>query len=564
MLAQFGCSDGLVLEWPQGADYWAMVALDVDHEIVGSTPLLSGAEKLELEVPVGARAYVLGYGPGLMERLEVATPGPEPLAEAQGCELRLPPPAALQAVAFDRLEEAELSELPPLTVPWLARRCEDLNPASVFVDSGCVPVQCSVPVAREGCTLHLDGSICDFGAVSVTLGLDGEICLSTDTCQPEPRPPATLAHFSCSRKTGVGSCPIKLLPKDEPLAAALERVQIVDTAPYFPTSARYRPVQLRAGRASDLLVTESIVFVTSSDSVEPARERCKHRGQKQRLLAYAKEDLRPLFDRELTRCALSPLELPDQGILAFHIHDASDLLLIQRLDFDGELVQTTSTSIASFQGPAVIDTLRLGPDQNIVAIGSIIEPLSQLISVRDDGSVNWMVELELLEPSGLARFQDGFVVSDAERDGLWSFGPDGVQREIVLITDSVSRSPGPPYAHSASGSVLVPIPRDTAYVVSLQTDRTLHPRRVVNNERPVVPTAIGGWPSEASLVIVGLTQDSPEPAAYGGLLDPVEGHYLPGLLPLGPGAVSVVRTDTEGRVYLLLSWAAQLVRLTPP
>lgn len=213
----------------------------------------------------------------------------------------------------------------------------------------------------------------------------------------------------------------------------------------------------------------------------------------------------------------------------------------------------------------MVASVRLGQDENVVLIGSTQVAGASLVSLRDDGTLRWTVDLAEIKPSGMARFRDGFVVTDSYRDALWTFGADGTQREIQYITDSASRNPGEPHLHESSRHVSVPVSRDLRYVVSLQFDGTLHPRRVVNNERPVLPTAIGAWPLEASLVLVGLTLDSPEqPEALVGLLDPVEGHYRPGMLSLGFGVASVIRTDRPGRVYILLPWAAQLVRLSPP
>lgn len=565
LLLVSGCGDRLVLEAPPGVEHWALVALDADDQVAASTPLRPGAERLELEIPLGARGYLLEYGAGLLDRLEVSAPGPDPLTLAAGCDLRLPSPDRLETVALDRLEDAELSELPALTAPWLSARCQDLDPASLLVDSACVPVYCPVAVSRDGCTLRLDGAACDFGTISVTLERDGEVCVAADVCEVETKPSGGLAGLSCSRSDNRGSCPVQIYAAGSFPAVELERVQVVETTPHLPSNARYRPESLRTGRVDDLLVTDTHVFVTSAESSEYAPDRCRRRGRAQRLHAYATDDLRPLFSRNSGRCALSPLEVPGSRILGFNVDGASGLLLSQLISFDGELVRTTSISFGDFELANVVASVRLGPDENIVLIASTQVTGATLVSVRDDGTLRWTEDLAEIEPSGVTRFRDGFVVTDSYRDGLWTFGADGTQREIQYITDSVSRNPGEPHLHESSGYVSVPVSRDVRYVVSLQSDGTLHPRRVVNNERPVLPTAIGAWPLEASWVLVGMTLDAPEqPEALLGLLDPVEGHYRPGMLSLGFGVVSAIRTDPQGRVYILLSWAAQLVRLSPP
>lgn len=319
LLLASGCSDRLVLEAPEGVEHWALVALDADDQVVASTSLRSGAEKLELAVPLGARAYVLEYGAGLLERLEVSALSPDPLTLAAGCDLRLPSPDRLETVVLDRLEDAELSELPPLTAPWLSARCGKLDPASLLVDSGCVPVYCPVAVSRDGCTLRLEGAACDFGTVSVTLERDGEVCVAADACEVETTPSGGLAGLSCSRNDDRGFCPVQIFATEPFPPVELERVQVVETTPHLPGDTRYRPEGLRTGRVNDLLVTDTHVFVTSAESSEYPPDRCRRPGRAQRLHAYATDDLRPLFSRNAPRCALRPIEVPGSRFLGFNV-----------------------------------------------------------------------------------------------------------------------------------------------------------------------------------------------------------------------------------------------------
>jgi hypothetical protein len=88
-------------------------------------------------------------------------------------------------------------------------------------------------------------------------------------------------------------------------------------------------------------------------------------------------------------------------------------------------------------------------------------------------------------------------------------------------------------------------------------------RPVFANSHPMsaYPTSLSRDPGP--LLAGWMTGSSSGWAAHATLVDPITPRVLPGWIPLGAGSVGRIRADANGRYFVLLPWAAEVVRLDP-
>lgn len=82
-------------------------------------------------------------------------------------------------------------------------------------------------------------------------------------------------------------------------------------------------------------------------------------------------------------------------------------------------------------------------------------------------------------------------------------------------------------------------------------------------EGPGLPWASTPWPAEPAEQLVGLTGLGPTFEAGLAWLDVAERHVIPGVLPIGRGVVRALASDEAGRVWALLPWSGEIVRVGP-
>ena len=71
------------------------------------------------------------------------------------------------------------------------------------------------------------------------------------------------------------------------------------------------------------------------------------------------------------------------------------------------------------------------------------------------------------------------------------------------------------------------------------------------------------WPAAPAEQLVGLTGLGPTFEAGLAWLDVAERHFVPGVLPIGRGVVRALAPDEAGRVWALLPWSGEIVRVGP-
>lgn len=564
-LAVSGCEGRLVLTAPEGTELYAWVVLDAEEgRLTGSTPLRPTSEKLELELPLGHRAFLLAYGAGAEARIGAPAIGPEPLRRAEGCAARLPDADEVHALRGDVLERVEPDDLPPLTAPWLGARCDAADLDDLLVDVQCVGDPCPAAAARSGCAVAVQGPACGLEAFELGLDPSAPACAETGPCAVRSGSADALVTLSCRRPNFDEACSVQLFRRAPFPPVELERVQVLDVEPVYPEAARYAPYVIRGGYLSDLVFTEDLVLVTSLEGTSGGVGACRGRGAHHRLHVFSREDLSRQGELVLPRCAWGLHETAPGRFVGFTVDGSTDHVLSLSFSLLGGEVRTATIAAVDFENAIVTSALHLGPGRSVVAVVSPLRGQGLLVFVDDEGRRLSSARFSDVEFSGLERYREGFVATESWGDSFVYFDEEGAILGTVPVPERASRSLGAPKVHAPSNHVTVPIARDVRQVASMTPGLELHPKRLLHYELAAAPTAIADWPPEPRLQVAGVTVDGPEPLSYLARLDPVAGHFLPGVLEVGPGPAAVMRTDPEGRVYVLLSWAAQLVRVTSP
>lgn len=121
---------------------------------------------------------------------------------------------------------------------------------------------------------------------------------------------------------------------------------------------------------------------------------------------------------------------------------------------------------------------------------------------------------------------------------------------------SIAQAPG-------TGRILTTTPLDLASVRMVDRDEAFG--LTMPFERIVFPTSVHPWPADVDVLIVGGVAPDAD-GTYDAVVmfyDTRHARFLPGTWPIGQGAVTRMLTDRAGRVWALLPWAGEVVRLTP-
>lgn len=563
-LLLWACDGWLVLSAPEGAALWAWVALDAEADrVTRATALRPVSEPLELELPLGERAFLLAYGAEATSSLGALVLTPERLREAEGCAPRLPPPERLYALRGDELEPVPSAPVPPLTASWLGSRCVGAGLDELLVDVQCVSDPCSATAHRTGCGVRVEGPACGLEAFELGVDPHAPVCAESGPCSVQSEVVDALVALSCRRPTFDEPCSIRVFRPEPFPEVELERVQVVDEPPVYFEEARYAPYAIRSGHLGDLVLTDELVLVTSLVGSNGGAGACRHHAVGQRVHVYDRASLAPRAEIPLPRCAWGLHQTRPGEFMGFTVDGPTEQVLALSFSLAEGTVRTATIAAVGFDSSFVASALRLEDDRSVVLVTSPLLGRGLLLFVDHQGRGLSSVSVNNAEFSGLTAYRDGFVVTESWNDSFMYFDAEGRVLATVPVPERASRSLGDPHLHRPSGSVAVPIARDVRQVAVMGSGFELLPRRLLHYERAAAPTALADWPPDPRLLVAGVVVQGPAPVTFLARLDPVAGHYLPGVVEVGPGAASVMRTDPEGRVYVLLSWTGLLVRLTP-
>jgi hypothetical protein len=118
------------------------------------------------------------------------------------------------------------------------------------------------------------------------------------------------------------------------------------------------------------------------------------------------------------------------------------------------------------------------------------------------------------------------------------------------------------YWHAPSARLVVTTTSKRAALWTLDP-QTRTTSRAFGYEAELVPWAVTQLPGSTDQVMVGVMVAPPSLQAAVARYSLSEQRFLPGLVSLGSGAVSRLEADSRGRVWALLPWNGQVVRIEP-
>lgn len=546
---------------------------------IGATPLVRWlpGEPLPAHTAGGETVQILGYTAAQISALPVhegARVGDERLQLASGCDRHLPVPAWFgELTPGDVLSTRAPSEAPVLTASWIS--CP-MGP--VLTHATCLSVPCAIGETQTvQCAVSVDLSACGAGVLRGERQADGSICFQPLpwTCEPVAALAPEITAQACANdcRTSVFAA-----PQEPPFT--LERVAVTGGELYLPgelTDDLLVPNnRLHSGKAFDLALLRDRLVVAHAG--ERAVHFCPIEAEvpASRLSFYDLDSLAPVGTATAPECLT---RLLGEGDTFLGIHGSMGEPVLSRFSREGRRLASGAPS--SGDGPRADAAAHIPAD--LVRLGRQLAVIYEWLDARP-GGVDLGYFLYGYDPTSL-----GAVHNDLIRDGR-AFAMAAVGTSTLAIAEEkhqridyfdVERRVF--IRSTALPTTAVAVRYDmTSLALAPGTRRLLSTTpldlasvRLVGGpdgaalvmpfERTLFPTRAHAWPGAPDvLVVAGVS-----PAAAGTydavvtLFDTRAARFLPGTWTIGRGAVTRMITDASGRVWALLPWAGEVVRLTP-
>lgn len=498
--------------------------------------------------------------------------GPEALSGSFGTRFRarLPMSAVAAGVAL-ALAACDVSRPIRPSAPACAP-----FPTEVSVSTDCEVGRPRVTVRQDECSVALFVDGLDHVVLRGQVQPDGRLALEPDPARGcsaiEPRREALLS-VACD------ACGYDFNDPTIPLALEeVVRVAVVDQ-PFRPPTrvttrgeSAYVGLNPRAGYLTAMVVLPDVAWVATAsgafgkldcDGDEPS-------------------ELVPIIDgvagapRPAPPClvALAPDPIDPQGFLGA---TGGPRARIHRFAPSGAL-------LASVDGPPLVSRT---PGEDILVVGFVADDvttsnprLGLALTTRRKLHEAWLV---MLDPSTLATTRVSQPASNPIRaitpilrrrafaadDTTGAVVPFRVEDDVVEPAFTLNVTGGPTDdagaigIHPSSGTMIVAT-TDTESVAYFIDERgspavTGFARYV---ERDAAPWAMAAWPRVDAQMAVGVAERAPPYRAYLTRLLVPERRYLPGSAELGQGVVGAISVDGTGRLWVMLPWSGEVLRIT--
>lgn len=569
----------------QTIDWLAMIELGASSEVAASTPLIRrrDGESFELRGRQDETLVIAGFSEGRLEPVlrgvDRSTIETTPLSPVFGCGQRLPRPELFVRVdpGGGEPQAMEPASAPLLGASWLETTCPRVDRSRIAVDARCQSAVCLRGATQgTGCNLELDLSTC-FAEPLPIVELAGErLCIPSSeswSCTETQTSPPAVASAECRTRLFEGSttdCRLDLyLDPEAPRFSIDARVSLVDGA-MGGSVFQLGSDDIVEAVAFDMIIAGGRIYATSAKDGR-TRVRCGDgvATPQTTLHELDPETLSPLRSRPAPPCLgfLIPFE---GGFAGLFPEPARRSWAIAKFDAAGTLTSTAPLPpslelgrdrlrallpsedgaqlvVASFDAHQwrsrviALDARSLEVERELAFSGRVraIDAAGpkQLIAVADEEVHGWLHRIDL---------EDGSVEQTR-------FLPPGLVSIHSFLND-VRHDP-------ASGSDVFLVGRDLeeAYVWSEGGYE-----RVPFYQRRVQPARLVASPGEGGFFIVsGVTpEDEGASESVLFLLDAAHRRILPGMTSLGVdvGPPVQLRTDGEGRVFILLGWTGELIR----
>lgn len=549
---------------PEGTALVAAIFYDETDAPIGGAPLLtvSDGQPIVAEVPAPdrevARVDVYGYAAGQLGADLLANRTDAPLRLAQTGDPELPTPAYYAVARGQGTIYADPADGPqPVTADWLPR-CPTVVPPEqrVVYDVRCVPQICAAPVpVQSGCTLRHDLTDCGLGVMELDVdGLGNLVPRPGSGCTSGGGPSEAALSYSCN------DCRVDVYirPWDSRVTPFSLTVADVLTVEGPLERAAQAPFD---GFLSDLLVQPDQVVVSHRLGVRNANG-CSQPGVGSGLSFRDKGlELSEIRSTTVAGCLSRLAKDPtSDGFFAF-----------SRRNNQGYLVHFSHLGQAQAWEPlpdglsgTPVDFLGVDePPSLILALHQSGMPTSTVVvfdpaTLKERGRLAMSSRVESLGPG-----PEQLVVIGA--DGTFAF----LDPADATLVGGVTIGTGIGVGHAPHAQLYLPGPeRLLALDGSERPGITVTTRNepvlsAVNYLRLSVVSGAAPWPTRPERALVGTVFRAPNREAGLMFFDALEGAFLPEVFGVGTGPITAMHTDTDGQVYFLLPWSAQLGRTGP-
>lgn len=583
-LALVACKATPVVEVdvPAEIGWVAVVTVGEAGAVRRATPLVRWSADAPLPLITrageGETALLLGFSETQLEMLGVEVDD-SPLQALDGCGRALPPPVWVGRWAGGALS-AHDGPAPRVTAPWLSTACPDLSGEPVLVDADCFETRCEPSVRWIGrCDLELDLSSCGIGNLPASVDVDGSICADFSAagwrCDRTTDPVARAAYTClepapCELHVHAGGAP--------PAPFEIARRQLVEGEPYLPGRLDRLGVlttdDVADGHLLELLVLPGAVVV-SRTTREPATSCYAADAQAGELLYLDPESLLSVRTATAPYCLRRMVRDEGGGFVGAYVE--GEELFLGRFDRRGRLTGSAPVDERTDAQPGEPRLVQAGSDR-VLEMVMLEGRLVVLLGKGRGDSFLFTFDAATLRPilreqirsgtSGMVVAGGGVVATtrNGEQEMAWLDVSSAEEvaaaklpwRDLPRETDSLLSVLEVP----ATGEILVTgTPPPALFVLeSMGPTRA----RAVIFERDAYPVTMAPWPAGDPVFVAGIEQETDGRwSSVGALFDPTRGRFLPGTWPLGNGVVGRIRVDDAGRLWLLLPWSGEVIRLTP-
>jgi hypothetical protein len=549
---------------PPEVEWVAVVGVDPAGDLAGASGLFPILDRRGLGFAAldgAASIEVLGFssaelrttGATLTESALRTSPLSSPLADEP-----LLPPARWRARFDLEGRPSGQSASRPLTAAWIPRCPRRVAEGTVVMS--CAFSGCEAQVAQTGCRLQIDARSCARGVLQGTVEAAGPVTFAPSEAlgacaEVPPQAQESLAlecrsdeTLTCAIEVRTGRVPPPLI--HTPLRLA-EVPPFVDGLDSRPTRGYLTGLAIAGDR---VVVARELTGPRGWDSCPP-----EQRGVFE-LIEVA--DATSAGTTTAPPCVADLAAGPSGTVVALSGGAAPSVV---RVDREGRV-----TAAASLEDPA------RNPGQLPVRLFATQTRLLVLFTEPQEGPVTSTI-LEL-DPRSLAPLRsvavsERVLVMGRDLDGEVTFITDVVDVLYALIGDQPARQ-RPLWSLCSSGIRM----RPTAVVAHPATQRLVITADI-NDAQPVFSldplarcrpavfpwfdadaTSAIAWPAAPELLLIGLTTQARASAA---LFDPATSRFVSAELELGHGVPSAPAIDGAGKVWLMLPWIADVVRVEP-
>lgn len=440
---------------------------------------------------------------------------------------------------------------------------------SIAIDVTCRNSRCGAIAVQEACSLQVRLGDCEEPAsFDLRVAEDGAVLGGTSelfgTCQPlEPRPDG-LFSLACER--GTSTCRADIYAAGQTIDAELTTLRLVDGLYQMPASSNSQAID-RDDAFEGYLAGAALI----GDQLAISTFRGEYSG-----LECARDPSELVFIDRATATVVHTATTP--SCLTHLARDPSREELIGlfggqapqlgRFDRQGKLLASRALELPPETPELITIGLHLLDRRAYVVISSDDEPWYTFL-IRAD--------LDTLETIGASERMEAFtrtsrlygermIVGDVARAKVQSFDLEGRILPFIPVLDDtfVSDDVGFLAIHPDTENLMVATTgRRSAVWRLLPTATPAIIGRSQFYEAEAVPWAMSVWPPDRAVMAVGLTEQTEPYRAVLSLYEVAETRFRAGTLVLGRGLVSKLFTDPEDRVWAMLPWSGELVRITP-